>query len=75
MFLLSSSEISKLTFFQNILSGILSLSHVLDPDQDICSAIPILGPNHLLRLSADDESCRSRDSGESFRSRILHECS
>ena len=55
MHLLSSTD-----FFQKILSGILSVSNSLNPDQDRCSENvgPDLGPNRLQRLSVDDKSHR-----------------
>ena len=33
------------------------MSNSLDPDQDLHSVSPDLGPNCLERLSADDKSC------------------
>ena len=60
MRLLSSADI-----FQNELQCIsinsfrntIRVSNSLDPDQDRHSVGPDLGPNCLLRLSADDKSC------------------
>ena len=47
----------KLTF-QKILSGTLRVSNGLDPDQNLSSVGPDLGPNCLQRLSADSKSHR-----------------
>ena len=44
MLLLFSSEVSKFTF-----SKITSRSSSLDPDQDVCSVSPDLGPSYLQR--------------------------
>ena len=56
MILLSSADFSKLTF-KKILSGTLSESNGLDPDQDRHSVGPDLGLNSLQRLSVEDKSC------------------
>ena len=50
---------SKLTF-QKIVSGILSVSNSLDPDQALCSVGSDQGPNSLLRLSVVDKNATSR---------------
>ena len=57
MVLLSSADFSKLTF-QKILSGTMSVSNVLDPDQDRHFVGPDLGPNCFQRLSAEDKNGR-----------------
>ena len=47
-------------FFQNLFSSqnsfrnTIRVSNSLDPDQDLHSVGPDLGPNHVQRLSADD---------------------
>ena len=47
----------KLNFFNKIFSGTLpECQNSLDPDQDIYSVGPDLGPNCLQRLSGDDKS-------------------
>ena len=43
-------------FFQNILSGTLSLSNCLNPDQGQHSVGPDLGPNCLQWLSTDGKN-------------------
>ena len=47
-------------FFQIILSGILSVSNGLDPDQDQHFVGPDLGPNCLQSLSAGNFASKER---------------
>ena len=49
----------KYTFKKNI-SGILSVSNCLDPDQERPSVGPDLCPNGLQRLSANDKICHKQ---------------
>ena len=49
-----SADIFQNQHFQKVLSGILSVSNSLEPDQARRSVGPDLGPNCLQRLSADD---------------------
>ena len=57
MLLLSSADILKNHFFfsKNYFRITVRVSNGLDPDQDICSVGPDLGPNCLQTLSADDK--------------------
>ena len=59
--LLSSAVVvfSKLTFSKNSFRNtivLIRISNSLDPDQDLHSVNPDLGPNCVQRLSADDKS-------------------
>ena len=51
---------SKLTFSKNSFSNTISVSNLLDPDQDRHCVGPDLGPNCLQRLSADEKSPLAR---------------
>ena len=61
MLLLSSADILQNLFFfffffsKNYFRITIRVSNGLDPDQDICSVGPDLGPNCLQTLSADDK--------------------
>ena len=55
MLLLSSADfLSKLTFSKDSFRNTIRASNGLDSDKDRCSVGPDLDPNHLKRLSADD---------------------
>ena len=57
MLLLSSAD-----FFQkNTFRNTIRVPNGLDPDQDLCTNGPDLGPNCLQRLSADDKSAASKE--------------
>ena len=57
MILVSSADFfSKLTFSKNSFRNTIRVSNSLDPDQDLHSVGPDLGPNCLQRLLADDKS-------------------
>ena len=58
MLLLLSAVLFSSNLYQNILSGLrtISVSNGLDPDQDRRSVCPDLGPNCLQRLLANDKS-------------------
>ena len=49
----SSSDFFQHQLFQKILSALIRVSNSLDPDQDIHSVGPDLGPNYLQMLSAE----------------------
>ena len=51
---LSTDFFSKLSFSNNSFMNSIRVSNGLDPDQAPTVCRPDLGPNHLLRLSADD---------------------
>ena len=51
---LSSADCSKSTFLKNSFRNTIRVSNSLDPDQARQKVGPDLGPNCLLRLSADD---------------------
>ena len=59
-------KLSSADFFQNQLfsknsfSNTIRVSNGLDPDQDLHSVSPDLGPNCLQMLSADYKSCKER---------------
>ena len=59
---LSSADIFQHNFFQNILSGITTecQSNSLGPDQAGHSITPVLDPNCLQRLSADQKFAARR---------------
>ena len=56
MLLFWSADIFFRIIFSKFLLRILSVSNGLDPDQDLRSVGPDLGPNCLQRLSAVDKS-------------------
>ena len=59
MVLLSSAAFFEIKFSKKIVQeNYQTVSNGLGPDQDRRSVGPILGPNFLQRLSADDKSCR-----------------
>ena len=58
MLLFSFADFFQNQLFQKIISGKLSVSNDLDPDEDRHSVGPDLVPNCLQRLSADDKSWR-----------------
>ena len=60
-FVLLESTFFKIHFFQKFLSGTLSVSNGLDPDQDPHFVRPDLGPNSLQRLSADNKIIASKE--------------
>ena len=58
---LSNLSCSKLFFSKNSLRKIIRVSYTLDLDQDRQNVDPDLGPNCLLRLSADNQSCHKQE--------------
>ena len=62
MLLLSSADSFQNELFQKILSGASSL----DPDQDLCSVGPDLGPNCLQGLSAEYSKERVKCSFQTY---------
>ena len=56
MLMFSSADICFKIYFSKFLLRILSVSNSLDPDQELRSVGPDLGPNCLQRLSAVDKS-------------------
>ena len=59
MLLLSSADFFLLTFANSFRNSI-RVSNGLDPDQDRCYVSPVLGPNCLQRLSADEKVLLAR---------------
>ena len=59
MMISSQADYFKSSFFKTVISGTLSESNGLDPDQDRHCVSPDLDldPNGLQRLSAEDKSC------------------
>ena len=57
LLLLSTNFFPKLTFSKNSFRNTFRVSNGLDPDQDLHSVSPDLGPNCLQRFTADDKSC------------------
>ena len=53
MLLLWSADFYKLSLSKNYFRSTIRVAKGLDSDQDRCSGGPDLGPNCLLRLSAD----------------------
>ena len=62
MHLVSSADFffTNSTFSPNSFRNTIRVSNCLDPDQDRHYVGPVLGPNGLQRLSADDKSLLAR---------------
>ena len=63
MLFMSSADFFKINFLKKNISGILSVSNSLDPDQARRSVGSELVPNCLQKLSAADDTSRQRVKG------------